>query len=185
MHRREALMSFCEPERSVCVARAPPGPAKPKLILSRAAQARVRRLIPSNVLVSDRCPCCLFVICLEFKREECENFNAVNLSSDRYIKAGDRYFIPTIRSFQTGIDNYITTLDSLPKLRTLMQSPPLGLKWKETSEKPSVGTEIENAVLVAALRKKSLLGTVFPWQAAMRLLRNPSNSRMKNGKQCE
>ncbi len=81
---------------------------------------------------------------LEFKKEELEKFHAVNLSSGSYIKVGDHYFIPTIRSFKAGIDNYITTLDSLPKLQKLMQSPPLGLKWKETSEKPSVGTEIEN-----------------------------------------
>ena len=85
---------------------------------------------------------------LEFKKKEWDNFNTAIFSSDSYIKAGDRYFIPTIRSFKAGIDNYITTLDSLPKLRKLMQTPPIGL-------------------------------------AAMRLLRNPSNSRMKNGKQFE
>jgi hypothetical protein len=37
-----------------------------------------------------------------------------------------------------------------------MQSPPLGLKWKETSEKPYTETEIENGLLAAALHKKVL-----------------------------
>ena len=43
-----------------------------------------------------------------------------------------------------------------------MQSPPLGLKWKETSGKPSKGTEIENEVLVAALHKKVLARNRIP-----------------------
>jgi hypothetical protein len=58
---------------------------------------------------------------LEFKIEELKKFHAVNLSSVSYIKVGDCYFIPNIRSFKVGIDNYITTLDSLPKLRKLME----------------------------------------------------------------
>jgi hypothetical protein len=65
---------------------------------------------------------------VEFTKEEWERFQVADLSSDSYIKAGDRYFKPA--------------------------DPALGLKWKEAGSDQPSGTEIKNEHLAAELRAR-------------------------------
>jgi hypothetical protein len=74
---------------------------------------------------------------VEFTKDEWDKFQVAHLSSDSYIRAGNRYFTPTNAH-----------------------------QWKAVgSEKPSTGTEIKNGPLAAALQNNQVKFTKEQWDA--------------------
>ncbi len=88
---------------------------------------------------------------VEFNKEEWDDFQVADLSSDSYIYASDRYFKPAV--YHYAGDRYLKPAVSAKEVFAVTHLS--GLKWREAgSEKPSTGTEINNERLAEALQKK-------------------------------